>query len=299
MRILVLGATGMLGQALVPVLRRRHLVIGLGSADCDIRDAKAVSETVRRHRPELVVNLAAFTDVDGCEKEPAKAEQVNGTGAGNIARACSETGAAMLHISSDYVFDGSKPGPYFEDDAPNPVSAYGHSKLLGEQEVMASLVRYFIVRTSWLFGQHGKNFVDTIRRIARQRPELRVVDDQRGSPTYTRHLAEKLSELIQTGEYGIFHVTGAGNCSWFEFAQSIIELSQIEGVRVLPVSSKEYVRPARRPANSVLANRHLSELHIGLAPLWKDGLQSYLDELAGEGNNDPAGKAVAAWKVSS
>ncbi len=298
MRILVIGATGMLGHALLPVLRKRHLVTGLGSADCDVRDARVVSETVRRHRPELAINLAAFTDVDGCEKDSTKAEQVNGIGAGNIARACSESGAAMLHISSDYVFDGGKPGPYFEDDAPNPISAYGHSKLLGEQQVIASLDRHFIVRTSWLFGMHGKNFVETILKIARQKSELRVVDDQRGSPTYTCHLAERLAELIATREYGIYHVTGAGNCSWFEFAQSIIELSRIEGVRVAPVSSKEYVRPARRPANSVLANRHLSELNIGLAPHWKDGLQSYLAEIAGQGNCDPAGKVEAAWKAS-
>ena len=298
MRVLVTGATGMLGRALLPVLQKRHHVIGLGSADCDIRDANAVSETVCRHRPELVINLAAYSDVDGCETDVDRAHDVNGTGAGNVARACREAGAAMVHISTDYVFDGSKSGPYFENDLPNPINAYGRSKLLGEQLVMASLDRHFIVRTSWLFGRHGKNFVDTILRIAQRLSELRVVDDQRGAPTYTCDLADSLAELITTTNYSIYHATAAGDCSWFEFAQSIIELSQTAGVKLLPVSSQEYVRPARRPANSVLANRRLSELNLRLAPHWKDGLRRYLSEIAGPGNPNLAGKVEATWKAN-
>jgi dTDP-4-dehydrorhamnose reductase len=204
----------------------------------------------------------------------------------------------MLHISTDYVFSGNKAGAYLEGDATGPISEYGRSKLLGEQEVAGNLERHFIVRTSWLFGMHGKNFVDTILRIARQQPELRVVNDQRGSPTYTRHLAEKLAEIIDRSDYGIYHVTGSGNCSWFEFAQGIIGMAGVERVRVIPVTSAEFVRPARRPANSILDNGHLRQLHLDPAPHWEDGLRSYLEEIACPGECEPAGKVEATWKAN-
>jgi dTDP-4-dehydrorhamnose reductase len=297
MRILVIGATGMLGHALLPVLQRRHEVTGLGIEDCDISDEAAVLEIVRKHRPELVANLAAYTDVDGCEKNTVLAEQVNGYGAGNIARACRDVGATMLHISTDYVFDGDKVGPYRENDPTNPVSVYGASKLIAEREVRANLPRHFIVRTAWLFGTHGKNFVDTILKIARQQPELRVVNDQHGSPTYTRHLAEKIAEVIAVNEYGTYHVTGSGNCSWFEFAQCIIEMSGVEQVRVLPVTSAEFVRPARRPANSVLENGHLNRLNIELAPHWKEGLRAYLEETSNLADGSPMAKLETVSKA--
>jgi len=284
MRILVTGAAGMLGHALMPVLDRDHLAVGLARKDCDLCDEGAAREIFRRHKPDAVVHLAAFTNVDGCETDPPKAEAGNGLATLNVAKAAKEVGAVLLYISTDYVFDGRATTPYSEDARPNPLSVYGKTKLIGESSVREVLDRYFIVRTSWLYGPYGKNFVSTILRVAGENPELRVVNDQRGSPTYTRHLAQKLAELIMTREFGIYHVTAEGNCTWFEFARKIIEMSGLQGVRVLPVSSSEYVRPAPRPAYSVLANQKLASSGLGLLPHWEKGLQSYLAELANGGN---------------
>ena len=194
MRILVTGARGMLGSALVPILAAEHAVVGVGSKEFDLAQPAAVQWAFRELRPEFVYHLAAFTDVDGCEADPQKAMEVNGEGARNVAQACAEAGAALVYISSDYVFDGHSEQPYREDDAPNPLSVYGKSKLAGERYVGSLVPRHFIVRTSWLYGPHGKNFVGTILKVANERDELRVVDDQRGSPTYTLHLAAMLAQ---------------------------------------------------------------------------------------------------------
>ena len=279
MRILVTGFTGLLGHALLPVLRRDHRVIGLGSKDCDIRDETAVRRVLHVYRPELLIHLAAYTDVDGCELDPRKADEVNGTGTRNFARACAEVGAAIVYLSTDYVFDGRKTRPYSEFDRPNPINSYGRSKLLGEQFLQGTLDRYFVVRTSWLFGPHGKNFVQPILRAASQQTGLRVVNDQCGSPIYTRHLAKKLLELIKTNRYGIYHITGSGSCTWFELARSILQLSGLTGVRLAPISSAESGRPALRPANSVLENRRLRLMQLGLLPNWREGLGTFLNEL--------------------
>jgi dTDP-4-dehydrorhamnose reductase len=269
----------MLGTALVPVLQQRHEVWGIDVDDCDICDAKAISAVLRARQPELVMHLAAYTDVDGCEANPQLAEATNSTGTRNVATACAQLGAAMLYVSTDYVFDGTKVGAYLEDDPPNPISVYGRSKWLGEQHVRAILKRYFIARTSWLYGPKGKNFVRTILRVARQQKLLRVVNDQHGSPTYTRHLASKIAELAEIQAYGVYHTTGSGTCSWFEFARTILDLWPVEGVQVLPISSGEADRAARRPANSVLENRALKQAHLELMPHWKVALAEYLDEI--------------------
>jgi dTDP-4-dehydrorhamnose reductase len=234
-------------------------------------------------QPDLVIHLAAYTDVDGCEANPQLAEETNSTGARNVATACAQVGAAMLYVSTDYVFDGAKLGDYLEDDPPNPISVYGKSKWLGEQHVRAILKRYFIVRTSWLYGPHGKNFVSTILRLAHQQKVLRVVNDQQGSPTYTRHFSLKIAELASTQAYGIYHITGSGTCSWFEFARTILELWPVEGAQVIPISSYESGRAARRPANSVLENRALKQAHLELMPHWKVALSEYLDEIKQSG----------------
>jgi dTDP-4-dehydrorhamnose reductase len=268
----------MLGTALLPRLAAEHEVVGVDFLDFDISQEAAVQKAFRDLRPEFVFHLAAFTDVDGCEANPQKAEQVNALGTRNVARACAEIGAVLLYVSTDYVFDGSMERPYREDDAPNPISVYGQSKLGGEQHVQSLLARHFIVRSSWLYGPRGKNFVATILKVAQERDELRVVSDQRGSPTYTEHLAVKLAQMVQVQSYGIYHVTGAGNCSWFEFAQAILELGGLEGGRVVPISTQECGRRARRPANSVLENRRLVESHLGALPHWRDGLADYLKE---------------------
>jgi len=279
MRILVTGAAGMLGHALVPVLEERHQVVKLTRSDCDLGDESAVREIFRLEKPETVMHLAAFTNVDACEREPQKAQEQNAEATRNVARAANEIGAAVLYTSTDYVFGGDRDSPYREDDPPNPLNVYGRSKLAGEQHLEEILDRYFIVRTSWLFGSHGKNFVATVRRLAGEKKELRVVNDQRGSPTYTRHLATKLEQLVTTGEYGVYHITGAGSCTWFEFAGKIVEFGGIKDVSLTPVSSSEYVSDARRPAYSVLANGRLMDLGIGLLPHWTAGLKDYLEEV--------------------
>jgi len=269
----------MLGTALMPVLQKRHQVCGIDVQDCDICDAQAISGVLHTRHPELVIHLAAYTNVDGCEANPGIAEETNSIGTRNIATACAEVDAAMLYVSTDYVFDGTKVGAYREDDSPNPVSVYGRSKLLGEQHVRAILKRYFIARTSWLYGPNGKNFVTTILKVAHQQKVLRVVDDQRGSPTFARHLSLKIAELAETEAYGVYHTTGSGTCSWFEFARAILDLWPVEGVQVLPISSGESGRTARRPANSVLENRALQQAHFELMPHWKVALAEYLDEI--------------------
>ncbi len=284
MRILVTGAKGMLGTALLPVLTRRdHTAWGIDVADCDIRYAGAVSACLRSRPPDLLIHLAAFTNVDACEANPQIAEETNALGTRNLAAACAEVDAAMLYVSTDYVFDGTQEGPYREDDSPRPINVYGRSKCLGEQHVRAILKRSYIVRSSWLYGAGGKNFVTTILRTAHQQKILRVVNDQRGCPTYTRHLSAKIAELIQTESYGTYHITGSGSCSWFEFAQSIVEQWPVARVQVLPITSAESGRAAQRPANSVLENRALGRIHLELLPHWKAALAEYLGEIRQSG----------------
>lgn len=227
MRVLVTGALGMLGSVLLPRLQVEHQVCGVDQRDFDIGEEAAVGRAFRELRPEFVFHLAAFTDVDGCEANPRMAEQVNALGTRNVARACADIGAGLLYVSTDYVFDGLANRPYREDDCPNPFSVYGLTKLRGERYVQSLVARHMIVRSSWLYGPGGKNFVATILKLAQERGELRVVSDQRGSPTYTRHLALKLADLLASRAYGVFHVTGAGDCSWFEFAGAIVQLGDI------------------------------------------------------------------------
>jgi dTDP-4-dehydrorhamnose reductase len=207
------------------------------------------------------------------------AEETNVLGTLNVATACAELDAAMVYVSTDYVFDGTKSGPYWEDDPPNPINVYGRSKLRGEEHVRSLLKRFYIARTSWLYGPNGNNFVTTILKIAQQQGFLRVVNDQHGSPTYTRHLSQKLAELAETQAYGIYHTTGSGTCSWFEFAKSILELWPMKGVEVLPITSGASDRAARRPANSVLENRALTHAHLDLLPHWRSGITEYLNEI--------------------
>jgi dTDP-4-dehydrorhamnose reductase len=287
-RILVTGAAGMLGHALVPVLEEQHQVIPLTRKDGDLSDEVAARAAFQTQQADLVIHLAAFTDVDGCELDPQKAKAWNEIATLNVAKASKRLGAAMLYISTDYVFDGRSKRPYREDDPPNPLNVYGRTKLRGEEHVQQTLDHSFIVRTSWLFGPHGKNFVSTILRLAREKSELRIVNDQQGSPTYTRHLAQRLAELVMTREYGIHHLTGGGSCTWYEFARKIVDRAGIERVQVTPVTSREYKRAAARPAYSVLANGRAGPSGAGLLPNWEQGLASYLEEIR-EGQ-DAAGR---------
>jgi dTDP-4-dehydrorhamnose reductase len=248
--------------------------VGLGHAELDITDQQAVSDAVSAAQPDVVVNCAAWTDVDGAETEFAAALAVNGTGAGELTRAAAAAGAWTIHISSDYVFDGTKREPYLESDQTGPLSAYGRSKLAGEAEVAeAAPETHTIVRSSWLFGAGGPCFPKTILRLAAEREHLDVVDDQLGCPTFTGHLAEALVNLARDRRTGIVHVAGGGSCSWFEFAREIVALAGAEA-EVRPVPTTQMPRPAARPANSVLRSEFAGE--IPQLPDWHAGLKDFL-----------------------
>jgi dTDP-4-dehydrorhamnose reductase len=278
MRILITGAAGMLGVDVARAVEQAgHETVTLTRAQLDVTDRAAVAELVGGARADAVINCAAWTDVDGAESEPDRAQAVNGDGAGNVAAAAASAGAWIVHVSTDYVFGGDKAAPYVESDAAEPVSAYGRSKLDGERAVAAAAPsRHTIVRTAWLFGPGGRCFPKTILRAASQRPELSVVRDQIGCPTLTGHLAGALVTLAAQRTPGILHVAAAGQCSWCEFATAIVAAAGVD-CSVRPISTSEYPLPARRPANSVL----VSERGAPRLPDWRAGLEQFMSELAG------------------
>jgi dTDP-4-dehydrorhamnose reductase len=285
MRLLVLGSGGMLGRAVArDAARLGHDVVALAHSDLDVTDAANVARIVAAVGPRAVVNCAGFTDVDGAEAHEARAMRVNGDGAGNVARAAAEAGARIVHVSTDYVFDGSKGEPWLESDPVAPLQAYGRTKLAGERAVAEAGAEHAIVRTAWLFGAGGPNFVETMLRLGAERDEVTVVTDQRGGPTWTGHLAPALVEIAERrGDVGLFHAAGAGECSWYEFAVEILHRARLR-CRAVPTTSARFPRPARRPAYSVLG----TEREPGIVlPRWPDGLKAYLDERA-------AGAAAAA-----
>jgi dTDP-4-dehydrorhamnose reductase len=258
----VVGAGGMLGQDIVRA--SGGAAAALTRAELDVTDAAAVREALAG---ATVINCAAYTDVDGAESDSVAAHAVNEEGARNVA----ETAGRVLYVSTDYVFDGSKGEPYVESDPPGPIQEYGRSKLAGERATAHANLDHLIVRSSWLFGAGGTNFVETILGLAGERDELRVVDDQVGCPTFTGHLAEALLTLAAGHERGLLHVAGAGSCSWFEFAREIVERAGVD-CQVQPCSTDEFPRPARRPAYSVLG----SERGGPALPAWQAGLDAYL-----------------------
>jgi dTDP-4-dehydrorhamnose reductase len=266
----------MLGQDLVPFLEARHTVIPLTRADADISVGHQIATAIQEARPEAVVHAAAFTAVDLCESQPELAIQVNGEGTRNVALACRKLDLPMLYVGTDYVFDGEKPEPYVETDSPHPLGVYAKSKLEGERHVSQLLDRYWIVRTSWLFGPHGKNFVHSILGQARRGATLRVVDDQAGSPTYTEDLAAGLEAILTRGTMGIYHVSNQGTCSWFEFSQEILRQVGLDVSTIVPISTSALNRAAPRPRNSRLANTRLAAEGIPLLPSWQEALHRYL-----------------------
>lgn len=276
MKVLVLGAGGMLGKDLVPILSVKGQVWARDIDDFDITDPKRVQREVEALQPQVLVNAAAYTDVDGCESRKELAFAVNAEGARNVARACAAIGGRMIHLSTDYVFDGSSRIPYGEENLPNPRNVYGSSKLQGERYIQEILENHLIVRTEWLYGRHGKNFVDTILKYAGQQKELRVVDDQRGSPTFTRDLSLALERLIGMEARGILHVTNSGSCTWFEFARQILREKGYDHVQVIPISSEELSRPARRPASSVMDCQRYEKLTGRKMRPWKEAIKEYL-----------------------
>jgi len=270
----------MLGRDLADACsRRRHEVVALAHEDLDITDPATIGRVLRHHRPDAVANCAAYTDVDGAEEHERAAMLVNDQAAAFLAAGAAAVGAKMLYPSSDYVFDGRKGSPYVESDLTAAVSAYGRSKQAGETSVAVANPRHLIARSSWLFGLGGRNFVETMLRLGREQPEVMVVSDQVGCPTYTRHLAGALAELLESEDYGIHHVAGGGACSWYEFAQEIFDQAGVE-CRVLSANTAELARPAARPPYSVLGSERRTRIEL---PAWRQGLREYLveRELAG------------------
>ena len=279
LRILVTGAAGQLGRELVDVLSEPHReVVGTTSSSMDLADRDAVVGTITALQPDVVVAAAAWTDVDGCESDPARAFRVNALGTRHVAEGARRVGAHVVLVSTDYVFDGTLDRPYLEWDEPNPQSVYGRSKRAAELEVDPG---WAVVRTSWVFGRHGSNIVKTILRLASASPdgELRFVDDQRGCPTAADDLAVVIARLAVGRFPGTFHVTNGGATTWFELARTVLALAGHDPARVVPVSTAELARPAPRPANSVLDNLALPAVGIAPPPDHREPLERLVKEL--------------------
>lgn len=282
MKILIIGADGQLGSDLCKVIPEEERV-SLTIKDINITDRDKTRAVIKKHRPNVVINTAGYHEVDLCEDEAEKAFAVNAIGAKNLAEACRESDAALAHISTDYVFDGGKNAPYIESDCPNPSSVYGISKLAGELHVKYLLKKYFIVRSSGLYGtagclgKGGGNFVENMLKLAAAQPALKVVNDEVVSPTYSLDLAGKLNELVRTENYGVYHIVNHGECSWYEFSVKIFELLGRKTI-IHPVDSSQYKAKARRPKYSVLQNAALGELGLDDLRPWQEALKAYLAE---------------------
>ena len=277
MRVLVIGARGMLGRDLVEEWTDDEL-IGAASSEADIRDFDQVQRLIKDSRPDWVILLAAYTDVDGCEKNPEQAFAVNGEGTRNVAKAAEKQGAKLFYISTDYVFDGTATQPIEANYPIAPLNVYGKSKAAGESAVAAEHTAWCIARTSWLFGRSGPSFPEKILRASETRSELSVVADQIGSPTFTRELARAIQALVHKDVRGIVHVTNTGSCSWFEFAKEILRQAGRNSIRVRPITSAESGRLAKRPAYSVLSPERLNAKGVVLGS-WQDATAAYLKEL--------------------
>lgn len=282
MKILITGAAGMLGVDLQQALGDEHEltltdIVG-GLKFLDITDADQVLAVVSSSRPDLVIHAAAYTDVDGSEQNQDRAFRINASGTRHVAAACEVTGGAIVYISTDFVFDGEKGEPYAEDDPPKPINYYGMSKLMGEEHVRATCERHFIVRTSWLYGEHGRNFPLSILNVAKSNKELRVVSDQIGSPTFTADLALAIRDLVGS-PYGTYHITNKGSCSWYEFAKKTLSLAGINDVEVEPIKSEDWPSPTRRPKYSVLGHFALERLGKDNLRSWEEALEDFISRL--------------------
>jgi len=279
MKVLVVGAAGMLGRDVVLAAGNAgHAVVGFGRTELDVTDAAALERKFEQERPDVVVNCAAWTDVDGAEEAEDAAAAVNASGAGNVAAAAAAQGASVVYVSTDYVFDGAKGSPYVETDQAAPLSAYGRTKLAGEEATAAASKRHFVVRSAGLFGIGGRNFVDTMLRLAEDQNEVLVVRDQVGSPTYTWHLAYGIVRLIEGVEFGIHHMAAGGACSWYDFAREIFDQAKVE-CKVLSATTDMLGRPAARPPYSALASQREHAIEL---PPWQDGLAAYLSQRRAE-----------------
>lgn len=275
MKVLVTGANGQLGYDVVKELQKQNIeCCGATRQDFDIIDFEATEKFITNYMPDAVIHCAAYTAVDKAEDEQGLCYLVNASATENIAEICRKINAKMLYISTDYVFDGTKDGFYEVDDEPNPINVYGKTKLLGEQAVQRILDKYFIVRISWVFGEHGNNFVKTMLRLGKERKEINVVADQYGSPTYTADLAPLLIEMIQTEKYGVYHATNKGVCTWAEFAEEIFKIAGMD-VKVNYITTAEYPTRAKRPMNSRLSKGKLIEKSYFKLPIYTEALKRY------------------------
>lgn len=280
MKLLVTGKTGQLGHDVCKELEMRgHEVIGTGSADMDITNADAVREVLYRNRPDMVIHCAAYTAVDNAEEDEETCRKVNVDGTENIARICRELGVGMLYVSTDYVFSGIGNRPWKPEDKAEPLGVYGLTKYEGELAVKQYLEKYFIVRVSWIYGIYGKNFVKTMLRLGEERGAVSVVDDQIGSPTYTKDLAVLLADMAESRKYGIYHASNEGVCSWYEFACQIFTEAGMNHVKVTPVDSASFPTKAKRPNNSRMDKGKLTENGFSLLPSWQDALHRFMKEL--------------------
>jgi dTDP-4-dehydrorhamnose reductase len=283
-RVLVIGAKGMLGRDLVKVLYStfrtdKHSdweVLEWDIDEIDIREEKITVTKIESFHPEIVINVAGYTDVDGCESNQEKAFAVNAEGMKHVALGALKCRAKVVYLSTDYIFDGKKKEPYLEDDSANPLNVYGRSKWKGEQYVRELLEDALIIRTQWLYGRYGKNFVTSILGQARERKVLSIVNDQIGSPTYTVDLSEAVSVLLKYDARGVFHVTNSDLCTWYTFGQAVLKLSGMERVKVIPISSKELDRPATRPPYSVLNCQKLRQVTGMMLRPWSEALKDFL-----------------------
>jgi len=288
-RVLVTGSSGMLGTDLARELKTEYEVIGADVVSnpksavhrfykADISDGKSIAALFDKVKPVIVIHAAAWADVDGCELDSKKAYLINTEGTNNVALACKKIGATLIYISTDFVFDGRKKKLYKENDRTNPLNTYADSKLKGEAKVKKTLKKYFILRSSWLYGKYGKNFVDTIVGKAKKVRILKVVDDQVGSPTYTIDLARAIHALMDKAceDYGVYHISNSGNISWYEYAKTVLKLAGIKA-KVTPISSGELNRPAKRPAMSVMDSSKFESVTGYKMRGWKSALREYLN----------------------
>ena len=282
MKVLVTGYAGQLGWDTVRLLEARGIDCrGVDMQDFDLTDAQAVMTYIRNYHPTAVVHCAAYTNVDKAESEPEVCARVNGMGTMNVVRAALAVGAKFVFISTDYVFPGTGDQPFKVGDPYGPLNVYGMSKVQGEDAVRSLMTRYFILRTSWVFGKNGRNFVRTMLRLGAEKKEIRVVNDQIGSPTYTRDLARVICDMLPTEKYGIYHVRNEGFLSWYDFANMIMDKAALP-CRVLPVPSSEYPTPAKRPLNSRLDGSALSAAGFEPMPTVENALDRYLEEIKDE-----------------
>jgi dTDP-4-dehydrorhamnose reductase len=275
-KVLITGANGQLGKELVELFTEKGFeVYGFGRDKMDITNQVQVQEIIGAVKPDIVIHSAAHTKVDLAESEPDQAFLINADGTRNVAVAAEAVGAKLVYVSTDYVFDGTTNKPYNEFSPTSPLGVYGKSKLAGEQFVRDLHSKFFIVRTSWVYGKHGANFVKTMLKLGKERKELSVVADQRGCPTYTLDLANAILELVDTQKYGVYHVSNSGSCSWYEFAKEIFEISEMK-VQVNPCTTADFPRPAARPANSVFEHMSIKLNNFSSIRHWREALSIFL-----------------------